>query len=156
MNRWQAWVAGGVLAGAVALSGCGNDGGSPASPTPPSTTGGGTGATGGTTGGTGGGATGGGTAADAVTITITAAGASPGSVSVALGGRVTFVNNDTRAHDMSSDPHPEHTDCPEITVGFIQPGQSRTTQNLTRARSCGYHDHNQPSVASLRGTIRIQ
>lgn len=152
MIRWQAWVAGCALAGAVALSGCSNGDSSPVSPTPPSTAGG-TGTTGGTGGG---GTTGGGTAADAVTITITAAGVSPSSVSVALGGRVTFVNNDTRAHDMSSDPHPEHTDCPEITVGFIQPGQSRTTQNLTRARSCGYHDHNQPSVASLRGTIRIQ
>ena len=36
-----------------------------------------------------------------------------------------FVNNDSRSHEMFSDPHPEHTDCPEINqVGFLSPGQS--------------------------------
>ena len=102
----------------------------------------------------GGGGGGGGTAA--ATITITAAGVSPKTVTVAVGSRVTFVNNDNRPHDMNSDPHPEHTDCPEISVGNIQPGESRTTQNLTRARVCGFHDHNQPSVTALQGTITIQ
>lgn len=92
----------------------------------------------------------------AATITITSAGVSPKTVTVAAGSRVTFVNNDSRPHDMNSDPHPEHTDCPEISVGNIQPGASATTQNLTRVRSCGYHDHNQPSVTSLQGTIIIQ
>ena len=36
--------------------------------------------------------------------------------------RLTFVNNDSTPHDMSSDPHPEHTGCPEITVGFVPTG----------------------------------
>jgi len=105
-------------------------------------------------GGGGGGGTGGTVAA---TITITAAGVvSPSSVTVAPGQRVTFVNNDTRPHDMASDPHPAHTDCPEITVGFLQAGQSGTTQNLNRVRTCGFHDHNQDTNTSLQGTIRIQ
>ena len=112
----------------------------------------GTGPSGG--GGSGGG--GGGTGSVAATITITAAGVSPRDVTVAVGSRVTFVNNDGRPHDMSSDPHPEHTNCTEITVGFVQPGQSATTQNLNRVRTCGYHDHNQPDVTSLQGTSRIQ
>lgn len=138
------WVRCVAVALAAVLSGCGGGDGGP-TPTPSPGPGAG-----------GGGATGGGGTSDLVTITITAAGVSPQSVTVPLGGRVTFVNNNSRAHDMSSDPHPEHTDCPEVTVGFIQPGQSRTTQNLTRARTCGFHDHNQPNVASLRGSIRIQ
>jgi plastocyanin len=104
--------------------------------------------------GGGGGGGGGGTAA--ATITITAAGVSPSSVTVSAGSRVTFVNNDSRPHDMNSDPHPEHTDCPEINVGFLAAGQSGTTQNLNRVRTCGFHDHNQPDVRSLQGTIRIQ
>ena len=104
--------------------------------------------------GGGGGGGGGGTAA--ATITITAAGVSPSSVTVSPGSRVTFVNNDSRPHDMNSDPHPEHTDCPEINVGFLAAGQSGTTQNLNRVRTCGFHDHNQPDVRSLQGTIRIQ
>jgi plastocyanin len=105
-------------------------------------------------GGGGGGGGGGGTSA--ATITITAAGVSPSSVTVSAGSRVTFVNNDSRPHDMNSDPHPEHTDCPEINVGFLSAGQSGTTQNLNRVRTCGFHDHNQPDVQSLKGTIRIQ
>ena len=105
-------------------------------------------------GGGGGGGTGGSVAA---TITISTAGVvSPSSVTVAPGQRVTFVNNDTRPHDMASDPHPAHTDCPEITVGFLQAGQSGTTQNLNRVRTCGFHDHNQDTNTSLQGTIRIQ
>jgi hypothetical protein len=68
-----------------------------------------------------------------------------------------FVNNDNRPHDMSSNPHPEHTDCPAINqAGFLQPGQSRETGNLTTARTCGFHDHNRDSDTTLQGTIVIQ
>jgi hypothetical protein len=57
---------------------------------------------------------------------------------------------------MASDPHPEHTQCPEITIGFINTSQTLLTGNLTTARICGFHDHNQPTVTSLQGTITIQ
>ena len=91
------------------------------------------------------------------TITITSSGASPRSVTVSAGSRVTFVNNNSRAHDMSSDPHPVHTDCPEINqVGFLSPDQSRQTGNLNTVRTCGFHDHNQDTNTSLQGTIVIQ
>jgi plastocyanin len=91
------------------------------------------------------------------TITITASGVSPKVISVPVGSRVTFVNNDRTAHDMSSDPHPEHTNCPEINqVGFLTNGQSRQTGNLNTPRTCGYHDHNQPSNRALEGQIIIQ
>ncbi len=91
------------------------------------------------------------------TITITSAGASPQTVTIAAGGRVTFVNNDTRSHDMSSDPHPTHTDCSAVNqVGFLTPGQSRETGNLTTVRTCGFHDHDQPSNSRLQGQIIIQ
>ena len=99
---------------------------------------------------------GGGGGTPGTTITITSAGVSPKTITVSAGSRVTFVNNDSRPHDMNSNPHPEHTDCPEINVGFIAAGASGTTQNLPRVRSCGYHDHNQPEVAALQGTIVIQ
>ncbi len=91
------------------------------------------------------------------TITITSSGVSPSSVTVAAGSRVTFVNNDSTAHDMSSDPHPAHTDCLEINqIGFLAAGQSRQTNNLNTARTCSYHDHNQSTNTSLQGTIVIQ
>jgi plastocyanin len=82
---------------------------------------------------------------------------SPKSLTVSVGTRVNFVNNDTRAHDMASDPHPIHTDCPDInTVGFLQVGQSRLTGNLTVARTCGYHDHDDPDNDRWKGTIVIR
>ena len=98
------------------------------------------------------------TPTDSATITIGSNGSvSPSAVTITRGGRVTFVNNHTRAHDMSSDPHPEHTDCPEMAaVGFLSPGQSRTSSNFNTARSCGFHDHNEPDTAGLKGRITIQ
>ena len=90
------------------------------------------------------------------TITITAAGVSPRDLVVARGSRVTFVNNNNVGHDMNSDPHPAHTSCPDINVGFVAASQSRQTDVLNIARTCGYHDHNQPSNAALQGSIRIE
>lgn len=91
------------------------------------------------------------------TFTITSAGVSPKSVTIAAGTRVTFINNDTRTHDMESDPHPEHTDCPAINqVGFMTPGQTKLTGNLNAVRTCGFHDHDQSENRNLQGTIVIQ
>src|SRR5436309_1466468 len=76
------------------------------------------------------------------TITITSSGVSPKDIVVSAGSQVTFVNNDSRQHEMDSDPHPEHTDCPAInSVGLLAAGQSRQTGNLNVVRVCGYHDH---------------
>jgi plastocyanin len=124
---------------------CGGGGGS--SPTAPSG-GGGTG---------GGGAGGGGGAASTATITIGSNGvASPQNVTITQGGRVTFVNNDSRPHDMSSDPHPSHEDCPPLDqVGFLAPGQAKTSGNFTVVRVCGFHDHNLPTDTGLQGRITI-
>ena len=91
------------------------------------------------------------------TITITAAGASPRNLTVPPGTQITFINKDSVAHEMFSDPHPEHTDCPEFdSVGRLTPGATRQTQNLTTVRVCGFHDHINPFVTSLTGSIRIQ
>jgi plastocyanin len=90
------------------------------------------------------------------TITITSAGVSATQVTVSAGSRVTFVNNDARSHNMTSDPHPEHNDCPEInTVGFLQPGERRETGNLVTVRTCGFHDHDDPPPGGNRWTGRI-
>ena len=91
------------------------------------------------------------------TITISNDAVSPKAIVVPQGSQVMFVNSDTRPHEMNSNPHPEHTDCPEINqVGFLNPGQSRQTGNLIVAKTCGYHDHDAAEVQSLQGTITIQ
>ena len=134
-----------LAAGTIALgSACG---GNDAAPSPPATTT--------TTTISGGG--GGGGSSTGTTITITGSGVSPKTLTVARGTQVTFTNSDSVSHEMASNPHPVHTDCPEInSVGFLSPGQSKMTANLNTVRSCGYHDHNRSSDTSLQGTIVIQ
>ena len=108
------------------------------------------------TGPSSGGNNGGGGSTTTTTITLTSSGASPRDITVAVGSRVTFINNDSQPHDMDSNPHPEHTDCPALNVGFIAAGAQGVSQNLNTARTCGFHDHNQPSNTNFQGTIRIQ
>ena len=131
---------GAAVIAAVTAAACGGGGGgsTPTNPTPPPSGGGGN--------------------ASTATITIGADGrVNPSSVTIAPGGRVTFINNHNQAHDMSSDPHPEHTQCPEINqVGFLTAGQQRTTGNLNTARTCGFHDHNRDTDTGLQGRIIIQ
>ena len=92
------------------------------------------------------------------TITIGADGrVSPSTVTIAVGGRVTMINNHNVNHDMQSDPHPEHTDCPPLAqIGFLSAGQQRTSGNFNTARTCGYHDHNRENDTGLQGRIIIQ
>jgi hypothetical protein len=81
----------------------------------------------------------------------------PQALTVTRGNQLTVINQDSRTHDMTSDPHPSHTDCPELNqIGFLNTGQSRTSGNLNNVRSCGIHDHSDPDRASLRATITIQ
>src|SRR5256885_3407962 len=93
----------------------------------------------------------------ATTITISNNTVSPANLTISRGQQVTFVNNDSRAHEMNSDPHPEHTECPELNqVGHLEPGQQRTSGNLNTARRCGFHDHINDQLASMKGSITIQ
>jgi plastocyanin len=91
-------------------------------------------------------------------ITISSTGvATPKELTVAPGARVLFVNNDGRRHDMTSDDHPDHLECPAINqVGLLMPGQNRETGNLVAARTCGFHDHEDPDNNNLRGRIIVR
>ena len=130
-------MAAAAVAFAVAACGGGGGGGTPTTPTTPTPPGGNS---------------------STATITIGADGrVNPSTVTIGVGGRVTFINNHNTAHDMSSDPHPEHTDCPPMSqVGFLSPGQTRTSGNFNTARTCGFHDHNRENDTGLQGRIIIQ
>jgi hypothetical protein len=91
------------------------------------------------------------------TVTIGSSGLVPRTIEIPVGGRLTIVNNDTVSHDMGSDPHPSHEDCPELNqIGMLAPNQSRTSGNLVEARTCGMHDHLRPLVTSLQLRITIR
>jgi plastocyanin len=121
----------GCLAAALIVAAAGCAGDSPSGPTPPG--------------------------ADATTITISAGGVSPTSIVVKPGSQVTFFNTDSRNHNMSSDPHPEHDDCPAVNdVGVLVPGQKRQTGNLNTVQTCGFHDHDDFENNRWKGSITIQ
>jgi hypothetical protein len=81
----------------------------------------------------------------------------PKELVVPPGSRVLFVNRSSRARQVSSDPHPDHTDCPEINqVGFLAPNAVRETGNLNIARTCGIHDHDDPTNANMRARIVVR
>ena len=92
------------------------------------------------------------------TITIDGTGrVTPADIEVTLGSRVTFVNQHSSPHDMTSDPHPTHTNCPEMNqVGNLLPGQSRQTAAMNTARRCGFHDHGEPENGRLQGSITVR
>jgi plastocyanin len=114
-----------VLILILLLASCGGGGSTPASPNNPS---------------------------NPYTFTLTSTGVSPKQLVVPPGTRVLFVNQDARRHDVASDPHPEHTDCTEInSVGVLTTGQSHETDNLIAAKTCGFHDHDNPPPTTAAG-----
>ncbi len=104
---------------------------------------------------------------EGATITITAAGFALdttsataftlGALRVYQGARLTFVNQDAVPHDVLSDPPHVHTDCPEFSAaGFIVPGQTRSTDPLSRIVSCGFHDHLHESDSRFVGKVTVE
>ena len=90
-------------------------------------------------------------------FTIANGAVTPKELTVAQGARVLFINNDTRRHDMTSDDHPDHQDCPALNqVGVLNAGQSRESGNLVVIRTCGFHDHENPDTVALQGRIIIR
>ena len=81
----------------------------------------------------------------------------PLEITIAVGQRVTFANNDIRPHDVVGGVDPEHPDCPEILeAGFVVAGQRRDTGAFMSARTCEYHDHTQMGVPAFQGRIIIR
>jgi plastocyanin len=97
-------------------------------------------------------------ASSGATFTISSAGVvTPQEVTIAPGQSVTFVNQHNSAHEMSSDPHPLHSDCPPISlVGVLLPGQSRSSGTFPTARTCGFHDHGDSTNPNLAGRVVIR
>jgi plastocyanin len=89
-------------------------------------------------------------------VTISPSGVVPKEVTVARGGTVTFVNDNTRPHDIFSDPDHAGTDCPAVNnVGFLVPGRRGETAPLEIVRRCGYHDHFAMTDQAFRGVIVV-
>jgi plastocyanin len=120
--------------GAAALAACGTAS-SPASPTPPSQA---------PPAGS----------AEPPTVTLSAAGFIPQEITVAVGGRVTFVNVDRIGHDIASGIDHTARECPEVdAVGFLVAGQNRDTSAFAEAKTCRFHDHDNVGNPAFQGRI---
>lgn len=78
--------------------------------------------------------------AEAITITYTASGFSPASVTLKSGQQVTVVNNSGRSLQLSSNPHPAHTQNSELNQSTLASGRSQTF-TMTKTGTWGYHNH---------------
>jgi hypothetical protein len=75
--------------------------------------------------------------------------ASP-AMTVDSGGTVTFLNGDSRAHQIYS---PE---CPELDSTLLQPGESFRAALGAGPKLCHFQDLLAPSVAAYAGTVEVR
>ena len=80
----------------------------------------------------------------ATTITYSNDGFSPGEITVEANQTIKVINQSSSTLDFSSDPHPTHTNNPELNVGDIVPGESATF-TISKAGNWGFHNHYAPS-----------
>ncbi|HEY6105904.1 MAG TPA: hypothetical protein VIV59_07975 [Anaeromyxobacteraceae bacterium] len=99
------------------------------------------------------------TCVSTVTVTYSAAGVNPPSVSVPVGSCVDFVNADLVAHWPESSPHPTHTQCPWLNMTVAIPAWTgtgpmpHTTVGPAPGppMACGFHDHLHPPAVGGGG-----
>ena len=51
-------------------------------------------------------------------------------MTIGIGQSVTFVNNDTRSHEIASNPHPTHGSCPAVEAGLGTIGAGTSSELL--------------------------
>ena len=85
-------------------------------------------------------------------ITYNGSSFSPSKITVKAGTVLTIKNDSSSSLDFDSDPHPSHTDNPELNVDNVSPGQSKTF-TVNKIGTWGYHNHLNPTQ---KGTIVVQ
>ena len=85
-------------------------------------------------------------------ITITSSGFQPSSLTIKAGETVVWSNQGGDTSNVSSSPHPTHTDYPPLNLGDIAPGASVSLVFPT-AGTYKYHNH---LNASQFGSIIVQ
>lgn len=83
-------------------------------------------------------------------VVLSAAGASPSSVTIPSGGQVRFVNNDDADHQIAS------SGCSELASPRLTKGASFTSSIIAGGRSCSFNDGLNPTSNAFTGTIVVQ
>lgn len=76
----------------------------------------------------------------AATVTYTSSGFEPNNITVKSGDKIKIANSSHGQLEFSSDPHPTHTDNPELNAGDTADGKS-TTITVTKVGKWGFHNH---------------
>jgi plastocyanin len=90
---------------------------------------------------------------DGALIAVSAAGVDPATVTIRFGQHVTFYSRDGAPHKISSDPHPDHTDCPSLNVAEFGGGINGPTSPFLEPGTCYYHDDN--FLRRVRGEVIV-
>jgi cytoskeletal protein RodZ len=88
----------------------------------------------------------------AVTVTYNGSSFSLSADTIKAGESIKVVNSSTKDLDFDSDPHPVHTDNPELNLGSIAPGESKSATLSTKGH-WGFHNH---LNSSQHGNITVQ
>jgi len=81
---------------------------------------------------------------EVATLTYANEGFSPDEITVSANETIRVVNQSSTVLDFSSDPHPTHTNNPELNVGDIAPGESATF-TISKSGTWGFHNHYAPN-----------
>ncbi|MBI4090287.1 MAG: amidase [Candidatus Kerfeldbacteria bacterium] len=96
---------------------------------------------------------GGTSAPSSASVSITSSGFSPATLTVGVGGTVTWTNSDSARHQPATDPHPTHTGLAGFdAIGGLSQGETFQF-TFTRAGTFPYHDHTFPL---RQGTVIVQ
>ena len=91
-------------------------------------------------------------AVDKVTITYNGSSFKLSANVIQAGGTVTVVNASQSDLEFVSDPHPTHTDNPELNAGEIPAGENKSFV-LTNVGTWGFHNH---LNSTQRGSIEVR
>lgn len=88
----------------------------------------------------------------AIVVTYNNGSYSPSPANAKVGQKVIFKNDSASTITVNSDPHPIHNLYPELNVGQIEAGQSKST-TFAKAGKYTYHNHLSPSE---KGEVDVQ
>lgn len=89
-------------------------------------------------------------------VTITSAGAGPRELHIFARDVATFVNDDTRPHEMRNDQAASRdARCSTVGVGLLAPGESRKAELQPSGVPCFYRDEREPGNAALQGYVLV-
>lgn len=87
-------------------------------------------------------------AGEQASVSISASGFSSATLTISVGGAVTFTNDGTSSHQVASAPHPLHTSYPPLNGPVLAVGESHSV-TFTKAGRFAYHDHLNPGLTGV-------